>query len=204
VGGLQALTVFIELTDHLRCPAGHDESFVVLLPDAVVERYVRAGQLACPACGKVYRVDGGVLDMGGAPTVPADDSVPDADALATLVGLGGPGGFVVLAGSAGARARDLARALPGVHVAAVNPPEGVEDGAGVSVLRAARLPVRSASMRAVVLGAPFGADEAWQREAARAVLPGLRVVGQGGAPTVPGLALLADAEGWWVAQRVAR
>ncbi|HEX5632511.1 MAG TPA: hypothetical protein VFX50_04755 [Gemmatimonadales bacterium] len=196
--------MFIELTDHLRCPAAHDESFVVLLPDEVVGRYVRAGQLGCPACGKVYRVEGGVLDMGDAPPVAPDEAVPDAEALAALVGLGGPGGFLVLAGSAAARAADLVAALPGVHVAAVNPPAGVQDGAGVSVLRASRLPVRSASMRAVVLGAPFGADEAWQREAARAVLPGLRVVGQGGTPTVPGLALLAEAEGWWVAQRVAR
>jgi len=59
-------------------------------------------------------------------------------------------------------------------------------------------------MRAVVLGAPFGADPAWVAEAARVVLPGLRVVGQGAAPTVAALDLLADAEGWWVAQRARR
>jgi uncharacterized protein YbaR (Trm112 family) len=197
--------MFIELTDHLRCPAAHEESFVVLLPDTVADRYVRAGQVGCPACGRVHRVEDGVLDLGDAPAVaPAGDDVPAADALAALMGLGGPGGFLVLAGSAAARAHELARALPGVHVAAVNPPPGVTDGHGVSVLRAARLPVRSASMRSVVLGAPFGADAAWRREAARAVLPGLRVVGQGPAPGEPGLELLAEASGWWVAQRAAR
>jgi hypothetical protein len=197
--------MFIELTDHLRCPAEHEESFVVLLPDAVEDRYVRTGQVGCPTCGRVHRVEEGVLDLGDAPVVPpAGDDVPEADALAALMGLGGPGGFLVLAGAAASRARDLARVLPGVHVAAVNPPPGVTDGHGVSVLRAARLPMRSASMRSVVLGAPFGDDPAWRREAARAVLPGLRVVGQGAAPDAPGLELLAEASGWWVAQRVAR
>jgi hypothetical protein len=56
-------------------------------------------------------------------------------------------------------------------------------------------------MRAVVLGAPFGADAAWVDDAARVVLPGLRVVGQGPAPEAASLELLAEADGWWVAQR---
>jgi hypothetical protein len=39
------------------------------------------------------------------------------------------------------------------------------------------------------------------REAARATLPGLRVVGQGPEPELPELELLASAEGHWVAAR---
>ena len=64
LGGLQAL-MFIELTDHLRCPADHDESYLVLLPDQMEGRSVRAGQLGCPVCGRTYQLTDGVLDLGG-------------------------------------------------------------------------------------------------------------------------------------------
>ena len=59
--------MFIELTDHLRCPADHDESFLVLLPDKMDGRSVRTGQLGCPVCGRTYAVMEGVLELGGAP-----------------------------------------------------------------------------------------------------------------------------------------
>jgi len=196
--------VFIELTDHLRCVAEHDESFLVLLPDEVVDRSVRRGTLGCPTCGAVYHVRDGVLEAGDAPVPGADEAVPGGDALAALAGLGGPGGYMVLVGSAAGRWAEVLAAVPGVHLVLVNPPAGVEEVRGTSVLRAARLPLRSGSMRAVVLGAPCGGDAAWVAEAARVVLPGLRVVGHGAAPAVAALDLLADADGWWVAQRARR
>ena len=37
--------MFIELTDHLRCPADHAESYLVLLPDRMDGRSVREGRL---------------------------------------------------------------------------------------------------------------------------------------------------------------
>ena len=43
--------MFIELTDHLRCPADHEEAFLVLLPDQMDGRAVRGGALGCPVCG---------------------------------------------------------------------------------------------------------------------------------------------------------
>lgn len=196
--------MFIELTDHLRCIAEHDESFVVLLPDEVVDRSVRRGTLGCPACGAVYHIRDGVLEAGEAPPASPDEAVPGGDALAALAGLGGPGGYMVLVGAAAGRWPDVAAALPGVHLVLVNPPAGVEEARMASVLRAARLPLRSGSMRAVVLGAPYGGDPAWVGEAARVVLPGLRVVGHGEAPAVAALDLLAGADGWWVAQRARR
>ena len=195
--------MFIELTDHLRCIADHDESFVVLLPDEVVDRSVRSGTLGCPTCGRVYRIADGVLDAGDAPP-PAAENAPAGEALAALAGLGGPGGYMVLAGSAGARWAELAGAVPGVHLVLVNPPPGIAEAPGMSVLHSSRLPLRSGSMRAVVLGAPYGGDASWTDEAARVVLPGLRVVGHGPAPAAADLDVLADAEGWWVAQRVRR
>ena len=196
--------MFIELTDHLRCVAEHDESFLVLLPDEVVDRSVRRGTLGCPSCGAVYHVRDGVLEAGDAPVPSADEAVPGGDALAAFAGLGGPGGYMVLVGSAAGRWAEVQAAVPGVHLVLVNPPAGVAEVRGTSVLRAARLPLRSGSMRAVVLGAPCGGDPAWVAEAARVVLPGLRVVGHGAAPAGAALALLGEAEGWWVAQRARR
>jgi uncharacterized protein YbaR (Trm112 family) len=59
--------VFIELTDLLRCPNPHDESFLVLLPDRMDGRSVRTGQLGCPVCGRTFELIDGVFDSGAAP-----------------------------------------------------------------------------------------------------------------------------------------
>src|SRR2546421_743598 len=56
--------MFIELTDHLRCPADHEEQFLVLLPDRMEGRSVLSGELGCPVCGRVVRVEEGVADFG--------------------------------------------------------------------------------------------------------------------------------------------
>jgi uncharacterized protein YbaR (Trm112 family) len=196
--------VFIELTDHLRCPAPHQEGYLVLLPDEMQQRSVRTGTLGCPQCGRILQVREGVVDLGDAPA-PTDEEISlDGDALAVLLGLGGPGGYLVLAGAAGARWHEVAAALPGVAMVAVNPPGGVRDLAGVSVLRGAMLPLRRASMRGVVLGGSAGRDPHWVAEAARVVLPGLRVVGEGAVPADPGLDVAAEAGGWWVGVRNSR
>ena len=55
----------IELTDHLRCPMSHDESFVVLLPDAMDGRLVTAGHLGCPVCGWATAWTDAIPDFGG-------------------------------------------------------------------------------------------------------------------------------------------
>jgi uncharacterized protein YbaR (Trm112 family) len=190
--------MFIELTDHLRCPADHDEQFLVLLPDRMEGRSVRTGQLGCPVCGREFRLVNGVFDAGEAPGAPGSQSGLTADALTTLVGLHGPGGYLVIAGAPAALADDVMARTPGVGLVTVNPPEGVEDGGSVSVLRAGMLPLKSRSMRGVVLGAPFGGDPHWVAEAARVVLPGLRVVGEGPDPTGKEVELLASAGGVWV------
>ena len=66
--------MFIELTDHLRCPADHEESYLVLLPDRMDGRSVREGRLGCPVCGRTYRLANGILDLGG--DTPAAHSRP--------------------------------------------------------------------------------------------------------------------------------
>jgi uncharacterized protein YbaR (Trm112 family) len=195
--------MFIELTDHLRCPADHDEAFLVLLPDRVEGRSVRTGTLGCPVCDRRFELHDGVLDTGDAPSPPAG-AVPGrltAEALVPLVGLSGPGGYLVLAGPPAALWRDVAALVPGVGLVAVNGPREVADEGGISVLRGGRLVLKTSSMRGVVLGPPYGGDDAWVQEAARVLLPGLRVVGEGPDPAPETVDLMASAGGVWVGTR---
>ncbi len=191
--------MFIELTDHLRCPSDHDEQFLVLLPDRVENRSVRTGQLGCPVCGRVFRLSDGVFDTGDAPEPPPPGGALSADAIGTLAGLHGPGGYLVLVGAPAALSDEVSARFPGVALVAVNPPAGVADGGLLSIVRAGMLPLKSRSMRGAVLGAPFGADDRWVREAARVVLPGLRIVGEGPDPVGEAVEPMASAGGVWVA-----
>ena len=81
---------------------------------------------------------------------------------------------------------------------AVNPGPAVADAPGISVLRSGSLPLKSRSMRGVVLGSPYGSDPHWVAEGARVVLPGLRVAGEGQVPESAAIDLLATAGGVWV------
>ena len=193
--------MFIELADHLRCPADHPEQYLVLLPGAIEERSVRDGMLGCPVCGREFRIDGGVFDIGGGPEQVAPTAL-DGDAAAALAGLTGPGGYLAVVGGLAARHDELAAAIPGVRLVAINPPRGVRDAYELSVLRGGSIPLRSSSMRGVLLGPGFGSDPHWVSEALRVTLPGLRIVGEGREPEPGDLELLASAGGCWVGSKL--
>lgn len=196
--------MFIELTDHLRCVADHEESFLVLVPDQMDGRRVLRGTLGCPVCQAEYRIDAGVVDMGRAASVlPAFTSGGslDASALLAFLGLEGPGGYLALVGDAAQFAGAIAAELPGVHLVAVNPIAPPESSPHVSVIRARRMPLKARSLRGVVIGGPEAAEPAWQADAIRAVLPGLRATGTGPVPATEGFNLLGAADGWWVGVR---
>ncbi|MEO5799894.1 MAG: hypothetical protein ABIZ70_00370 [Gemmatimonadales bacterium] len=188
----------IELTDHLRCPQPHEEAFLVLLPDQMSGRSVVAGHLGCPACGWNCAWVDGVPDFGGGH--PSTTAPPcDAVSAAALLGVSGPGGWVVLAGSAAALADELAELLPGVSLVVINPPVNTTPSERVNVLRSGAWPIKEHAMRGVVLGSDAGA---WRDAAVRSVLPGLRAVGVGAPPVeLPGVELLAEADGVWVVRR---
>ncbi len=194
--------MFIELTDHLRCPAEHPESFLVLIPDRVEGREVHAGLLGCPLCHREYRIERGVVQFGdrGLPS-PSSPDTALAEALVTFLGLEGPGGYVGLIGDVGGLAELLGLQLPGVHLGVVNPPANLRPGPGRSLLESPRSPFKARALRGVILGRPSAGDAQWQREAVAAVLPGLRAVGAGQAPVLDDLELLAEAGGWWVGRR---
>lgn len=195
--------MFIELTDHLRCPAAHDESFLVLIPETVSGRDVTSGILGCPICSREYPVVAGVAQFGPQPvsTVTLRDQgdiVPDAAAVLSFLSLEGPGGYVTLVGGAVGLAAGLRELLPGVHLVAVNPDAEPAGITGLSVLRSPRFPIKSRSQRGVVLALPEADDPEWRRRAVSAVLPGLRIAGQGPVPDHADFELLASAAGWWV------
>jgi uncharacterized protein YbaR (Trm112 family) len=192
--------MFIELTDILRCPAGHEENVLVLLPDSVVQRQVQSGQLGCMDCGKVYPVREGIVEFIATPQEVQPSQRLTGSAMAALLGLGGPGGYVAMVGGAGERWKEFALEVEGVHVLAINPPPGGESGAGVSLAQAANLPVKNRHLRGVVLGPGYAADPAWLADAVRCLLPGLRVVGESETPSLPELEVLASADGVWVAR----
>jgi len=188
----------IELTDHLRCPMSHDESFVVLLPDRMDGRLVTAGHLGCPVCDWGTSWTDAIPDYGGGTPGVGAPAFDAASALA-LLGLEGPGGWLALVGRAGALAGELTTLLPGVGVVAVNPPEGVVPDAAINVLRSGAWPLKRHGMRGVVIGADAAAMAPY---ALASALPGLRVAGEGSPPALGvGDELLADAGGAWVIRK---
>jgi uncharacterized protein YbaR (Trm112 family) len=193
--------MFIELTDQLRCPADHAESFLVLIPEDMSGRAVRQGVLGCPVCHREYCIRDGVVYFGEAPgpvEAGPEGGAVDAEAVAAFLGLEGPGGYVALVGDAAPFAADLGRLWPGIHLVAVNPPSGTVGGESISLLQAPRLPIKTRALRGIVLGDPYGRRPPWPEDAVLAVLPGLRAAGKGRPPQVTGFELMGEAEGWWV------
>lgn len=186
----------IELTDHLRCPREHAEAFLVLLPDRMDQRRVAAGHLGCPVCGWSTAWTDGVPDFGGGWR--GSGAPPfDAAAAQAMLGVSGPGGWIALAGSAGALASEVATLLPGVNLVAVNPPAHVMPTAATSVILSGAWPLKAHSMRGVILGADAAA---WRDGALGTTLPGLRAVGVGEAPEGRDVQVLGHADGVWVAR----
>jgi uncharacterized protein YbaR (Trm112 family) len=193
--------LFIELTDVLRCPADHPEQYLVLLPDQVEHRVVVSGELGCPVCGETFRIKDGITRLGDPPDISSSVPSLDAGAAYAFLGLTGPGGYVVLVGGVALLGVELAGLLDGVHLVALNAPAGLPGGADVSVIGAGRIPLKTGSVRGVVLGAGYGSDPAWLEEAHRVVLPGLRIVGEGPEQARKGWEALGSAEGVWVVRR---
>lgn len=192
--------MFIELTDHLRCPAEHDEAYLVLLPEQMDGRMVRQGSLGCPICGAVVRIAEGAVVFDTAPPS-ADSTALTAEAIVAFLGLGGPGGYVALAGSAASTITALAPLLDGVHLVAVNPPAATVPDRPASLLHASRWPLKSAAFRGVVVSGGSAQDPEWVVKAMRSVLPGRLVVVEGPRVDLTGFEVLAESGAVWVAAR---
>jgi hypothetical protein len=189
--------VYIELTDHLRCPESHEEAYLVLLPDQVDHRDVVAGHLGCPICGWSCAWTDRTPDFGGGWRSDAASPCASGSDAQALLGIDGPGGWIALAGSAGRIALELQESLPGVGIVAVNPPADLRSSGTISVLLSGTWPLKAHAIRGAILGSDA---TAWTASALASVLPGLRIVGAG--PRPEGAAeVIGEAGGVWVAKR---
>ncbi len=159
------------------------------------QRRVIAGHLGCPMCGWSTAWTNGVPDFGG--TWRGSGAPPfDAAAAQAMLGLDGPGGWVALAGNAGALAESLASLLPGVSFVVINPPTEVNPNATTSMILSDAWPLKSHSMRGAILGSDA---MQWREVAMSTNLPGLRTIGCGEAPS--SAQILGNADGVWVATK---
>jgi uncharacterized protein YbaR (Trm112 family) len=199
--------VHIELTELLRCPERHEEGYLVMSTGEMLGRMVRSGMLGCPACGKEYPIVRGVAHFSrpsGEPTHPVSriSHPADAQTLQALLDLSGPGGYVLLLGSAAHHAVGLAGLMAGIHFVGVNAPDDVEELPVLSLLACeAMIPLRQTVARAAIVG-PDRLGAAWLAEARRVLLPGRRLVIESERVAAPaGLTQLALGHGLFVAER---
>ncbi len=207
----------IELTEMLRCPENHREEMLVLSTGEGRDRMVRSGLIGCPVCRKEYPISRGIVNFrrskervandetsGPRPAYRPPSPLPSADAvhLQALLELSGPGGYVVLIGSAVRQATRLSSLMEGIHFVGINAPPDMEEQPMLSLLYAnERVPLRSSVARGVVVGADL-ATSPWLVEAHRVLLRGRRFVVENEEPELPiGLVKLAAEQGLWVGEK---
>ncbi len=204
----------IELTEMLRCPEPHAEEFLVISTGEMLGRMIRSGLVGCPVCRREYPLRQGVVDFTGSgkreaggvvegPLPASRFPLPDqAQTLQALLDLSGPGGFVVLLGSAARHAVSLAGLMDGIHFVGVNAPPDSEELPVLSLLKGPEVvPLRQSMARGVVVGRELAAP-AWLAEAVRVLLRGRRLVVEGEKiPVPPGTKRLASGEGLFVGEK---
>ncbi len=202
----------IELTEMLRCPEPHRDEFLVLSTGEMSGRMVRTGIVGCPVCQKEYEIVDGIVNFSGwgmrdagrgpTPTHPSSPIPhPDAQTLQALLDLSGPGGYVVLLGSACRYAVGLAALMGGIHFLGVNPPPDAEELPTLSLLVSEkRIPLRDAMARGVVVGNE-SSSAPWLTEARRVLLPGRRLVVENETARPDGVTQLATGQGLFVGEK---
>jgi uncharacterized protein YbaR (Trm112 family) len=204
----------IELTEMLRCPEAHREEFLVLATSEMNGRTIWLGLLGCPVCQREFEIIDGIADFSepvngvrAARSVRRTPAAPslvtvDPQSLQALLDLGGPGGYVVLVGSAARHAAGLAAQMAGIHFVGINAPPDVTEQPFLSLLQSDRvIPLREARARGVVVGAEV-AHTGWIAEAVRVLLRGRRLVVEAEQlPPPPGVSALATGQGLWVGEK---
>jgi hypothetical protein len=178
-------------------------------------RMVRSGILGCPICRREFVIVRGVVRFSGgemrdAGSVTTDATHPasrisppvDPETLQALLDLSGPGGYVVLLGTAARHAIGLTALMGGIHFVGVNAPGDLEELPILSLLECdAMIPLRKTMARAVVAGRDR-LDAAWLSEARRVLLPGRRLVVESDRAVLPdGIVRLALGDGLFVGER---
>lgn len=194
--------MFIELSEFLRCPGDHEPTYLAVATGVMQGRDIVHGTIGCPVCEREFLIERSVARFSAPPEVSreAGETLPAPDDVPPALGITGPGGYVVLLGTAARFAGSLRERLEGVHGVGVNAPADVHPGPHLSLIEDGdRLPLRTAMARGVVVGAEF-AGAPWLAEAARVLLRGRHlVVFRETLPASPtGVDPLASGRGMWV------
>src|ERR1700693_4916655 len=202
--------VFIELLDLLRCINVHEETWLVASFKSVTNRFVMEGRLGCPNCSAEYPIRNGIADFTARLEVPRPrrkgerrTAIHDREELATRAGaflnVTEPGATVVLGGAWADAALELS-VMTEARVLAINPKAGAEESETVGLLLVgSEIPVAPASVLGVALDASFPAETV--ASAVKAVRPGGRIVGPVEIPPPSELAVLAQDEDYWGAEK---
>jgi uncharacterized protein YbaR (Trm112 family) len=190
--------VFVELLEHLRCPAGHEPTPLVVAATRSAHRHILDGILGCPVCNAEYTVRDGIAHFGIAPRLPAvEPSIETAMRIAAFLELTDARSFAVLTGSWCAHAQAVAQ-LVETPLVLVNPSDDVVlDGASAVLETDMALPVADGSVRALAID-----PTAIRIDAVSAIRPGGRVLGLAQLALPDGLHEIARDSREWVAERV--
>ncbi|HYD53846.1 MAG TPA: hypothetical protein VEA99_14510, partial [Gemmatimonadaceae bacterium] len=121
----------LEQVDVLRCPAPHEDSWLVAVIEQLASREIVRGTLGCPVCGAEYPVRGREVQMGGTASASVEPaSTDEAMRMAALLDLAEPGGLALLAGRWGAHAPAL-RLLVDQRLLLLAPPASVAMEEGI-------------------------------------------------------------------------
>lgn len=196
--------MYIELVELLRCIREHEESWLVAAIDDLSERSIRKGKLGCPICGAEYPIVDGVADFSGAASpIAHDEPVFGVEEIAlragAFLGLAEAAGTIVLGGSWSVASAALVESV-GARVIAANAPEGTVESPSVAPIKMSiAIPLAAGSCDGVALDAMFGAESFLSAQ--KVVRPGGRIVGPKTVRPPDGLAIIAEDESWWIAEK---
>lgn len=171
--------MFTELIDTLRCPADHEDSWLVASASATAGRHIMEGRLGCPVCRATYAIVDGEVRFGAAadpePRPPMDEG--QAFRLAAQLHLVEGSAPVLLTSDWAEAAAPLLQLIPQLVLLTGDARGRVPRDDRVSAIRLPedRLPLAAASMRGVALSATL-ATPRMLSECARVVRPGGRLV----------------------------
>ncbi|MCA0376968.1 MAG: hypothetical protein LCH84_15060 [Gemmatimonadetes bacterium] len=194
-----------DLLDALRCPADHDETWLIALVQRAEGPSLVEATLSCPLCSARYAIRDGVGDFGGRPAsdvVPRDGTLivptlPDADALAAWLGVTGGLTPVALAGQCTTLGAAIG-ALVEVPQLWINP-DATPSPAASALVTPQRAPLGSGTLAALAVDATHAATPSLLHSLVRAVRHGGRVVAPAWATLPAGLTAVARDDAWQVA-----
>jgi uncharacterized protein YbaR (Trm112 family) len=198
-----------DLLDALRCPAVHDESWLVAVVHSASGSALIEAELACPVCGAEYRITQGIAEFahngGGAPMGTVHGAPPRPDQslrMAALMGVTDSHLPIALFGRCAAMSEPLTHFVTAPQLL-VNA-RGVPGAVGASRITVSdRLPLGVGTLAAAAADDAH-ASAAMLDSVARALRIGGRLVAPVSVPVPPGMREIARDAAEWVAETTTR